>query len=116
MKTLDINLHPCNAASILSWLLMVWADDESAKPLVITTEGDGKALINRVRVKMTNARKALRKHGASTDEFGMTTRVIPWTYANGEKHEAVCFEKEIRLVHRISMILQDTKLEKVDGL
>lgn len=113
MLTLDITKHPCNAASVLAWILGVWSESPEAPALVVTHAGDGKALVNRVRVRLSNARKAMEKQGVNYHEFTMNTDIIPWANWEGKPFEAVTFTRKVGLTHKISEALKDMTLETV---
>lgn len=113
MLTLDITKHPCNAASVLVWILGVWDESPNAPALVVTHAGDGKALINRVRVRLSNARKALEKQGFKQNEFTVRTEITPWADWEGKPLEAVTFTRKVGLTHKISEAMKDMTLETI---
>ena len=107
MRILNITTHPCNAASVLGWMLYKWELNPNEPLLIVTMAGDGKDLVNRVRVRLSNARKTLKKSNVPATEFTIRAAVNRWGQDENTIHEAVTFEREVGLRHRLSELIKD---------
>jgi hypothetical protein len=116
MNMLDLTKHHMDAASVLSWLLNRWETHPNAMLLVITEADDGAALINRVRVRLSNARKTLKEQGVTAQqEFTILSTQFHWTTPRDGDFCAVCFTKKVRMSHRMRMAVHDLFKEMEDG-
>ncbi len=113
---IDITKHPYDPASILEWALDIWELHPTQALLIITQKGDGAALDNRLRVKLSLVRSRMRnQHGEGTRRFSIASEVIRWAKdARGEQAcEALCLQYMIRSSHVASDALDALFSEKM---
>lgn len=89
-------------------MLYKWSLNPNQPLLVVTLDGDGKDLVNRVRVRLSNARKNLKRQNIAATEFTIKTSVNRWGEDEATIHEAVTFEREVGIRHRLSELINDT--------
>lgn len=108
---LDITRHPCDASSILTWLVAMWDHMPNEPLLVVTHDNDGTLLVNRVRVKLSQARRRLKVAGVKRrKEFGLSAQVRDWMNAELEEQDAVLFTRRVTRLHQLSEMIQDTRI------
>lgn len=79
--------------------------------MLITGKGDGEALNNRLRVKLSTARRSLKDQGIlSYQHFGMESTVIPWTLEDGTERDALHLVKVTHHRHVFADILATSNL------
>lgn len=100
-KVLDVTKHSYDPASILEWMLENWMAEPQTDLLVITYDGDGSALDNRLRVKLSGIRRALKNRDTKFVQFGFESDIIKWSNLDGE-YEAVCLHYRVHLRHQIA--------------
>ena len=111
MDILDITKHPVDSNSILNWMLWRWEQDPQAALMIITHEGDGTRLNNRLRVRLSTARTALRKGGIKEfKQFGIETTLIAWTMSDGTRREALCLTRIVLTRHVVASVLATMSL------
>jgi len=104
----DLNRHPWDTASILDWMLSVWDDEPQWHLLVITSKGDGAALDNRLRVKLSHVRRELKHRKISgIKQFGFESNVIAWTTLDGIELEALCLRRTFQIRHAMGEAIED---------
>lgn len=101
MKTiLDITKHSYDPASILDWMLEVWETEPGVDLMLITAQGDGAALDNRIRVKLSQVRRELKyAKVAGVQQFGLETSIIGWTHLDGTEREALTVHRKKTIRH-----------------
>lgn len=101
MDVLHTVQHPHTTVSILNWMLDMWKD--SSPPLtIITVKHDGMRLDNRLRVRLSQIRKAMKaKVQDNYIQFGFDSQVISWTEETGEELEALCLYRKVTRRHRL---------------
>lgn len=105
MRKLDIARHPHDSMSILNWMLAEWSDSPREVLIVITTVDDVENLDNRIRVRLSEARKMLKSAKRPFKKFGFESESIPWTDDSGRKFGALILRRIIHVRHNISNIL-----------
>lgn len=110
MPCLDTAKHPVNTSAILNWLLDSWSRDPEQTLAVITTDGDGLSLVNRVRAYLSNTRGALRSKNVAIKEFGFSTLVEDYTSPAGGEYDRVIFARRVFNRHAVADFLHSVKL------
>lgn len=103
---IDLTRHPHDPASILNWALDIWERYPDQGLVIITEEGDGQSLDNRLRVKLSNVRNQIKNQaGADSKRFSLLTQVMPWAHdpQGNQRCEALYMEYRQRPSH----IVQD---------
>lgn len=93
---LNTALHPFDATSILNWLIERWQEDHDRELIVITFAGDGKNLIGRVRVRLSDVRNSILNDGLKFEEFGIKTTPMKW-----DELDAVAFVRVKNASHHV---------------
>jgi len=100
---LDITRHPYDSASILDWAIGIWDRFPQCNLLIITNRGDGAALDNRLRVKLSGMRKQLKHQKAiGVKQFGIHTTFIKWDVGDGTRRDGVCLRRMIEGRHIVT--------------
>ena len=105
---LNIAMHECESPTVLGWMLWRWQLDDMAKLAIITYKGDGKALDNRIRVGLANARKAMKQRGERDyKRFGYESQVGEWTLLDGTTYDVLYVSRFVTQRHTFSEVLSD---------
>ena len=104
---IDIRRHPLDASSLVTWMLAAWAIEPDQTLLILTADGDGEALDNRIRVRLTKARKSVERQGAKSNRFGFHSTCIKWTELTGDTCEALFLHRVVTRKHLFGMIIDD---------
>lgn len=105
MKTLDIARHAHDSMSILNWMLAEWTESPKEVLIIITTLDDVENLDNRIRVRLSEARKMLKNSKRPFKKFGFESEKMPWTDDNGKKFGALILRRIVHVRHNISNIV-----------
>lgn len=102
--------HPMDSPSVLNWIVWRWSDS-SAPIIILTQDGEGEAMDNRLRVRLSNVRRGFKDSGIRNyRRFGISSRVIPWTDAKGVTYDALCMNQTIMPRHIMGSILAKADL------
>lgn len=103
--------HPYDSSMLIDWMLETWLAIPNETLVIITFPEDGLNTINRLRVKLSIARKALKvQHVTAIRRFGIRTSVIPWTMEDGTQLEAVIMNQLIERRHVMQTALSQFDL------
>ena len=105
MRILDIARHAHDSMSILNWMLAEWAESPQEVLIVITTLEDVEHLDNRIRVRLSEARRMLRNSKRPFKKFGFESESIPWTDNDGKKFGALILRRIVHVRHHVASIL-----------
>lgn len=112
MRMLDIARHAHDSMSILNWMLAEWTESPNEVLVIITEEDDVAKLDNRIRVRLSEARKMLKNSKRPFKKFGFESQAIPWTDHSKYKFGALILRRIVHVRHNISNILAtDSPLE-----
>lgn len=97
MQSLDLTRHPFDANSVLNWMIREWKKSPQEPLVILTAKDDGDALDNRLRVKLSTARTAIKQRMAYSEmiQFGFTSVVVPWTLEDNTELEALCLTRVV---------------------
>jgi hypothetical protein len=101
----NIVRHPIDPAALVEWMLACWQEYPRPPLLILTHKGDGEALDNRIRVKLSKSRAILRRAHkyANLKEFGFRTTIITWTDPElGLDYDALCIEYFVSRRHSVA--------------
>lgn len=107
MNMIDITVHPFSTIDIVHWLLRRWEEHPEATLCVITDRHDGAKMVSRIRVALTKLRHKAHKEvgGWGFKQFGFSTSLSDWTYANNNRGDAVFFTRFVEQRHVITEAL-----------
>jgi len=106
---LDIRRHPFDSTGVLNWMLEQWEIKPEQTLLILTGLDDGEALDNRIRVRLTKARKSVMRSGAKIERFGFRTARIRWTELNGSSCSALFMHRVVTRRQTFGMVIDDMK-------
>jgi hypothetical protein len=113
---LDTTRHSYDMAAILTWMLEIWDVTPSWDLLILTHKGDGSALDNRLRVKLSTIRKELKqKETRGMKQFGFESRVIGWTLEDGTEREALVVQYRKTMRHSMRESFDEVFGDLKDG-
>lgn len=93
--------HPMDATSLLMWILDEWDRDPRASLVIVCRGGQGKDVLNRVRVRLSKIRKSLKdREIRDVKQFGIDASIIPWSLEDGYECDAVTLERTVEQRHR----------------
>lgn len=90
---MNLTRHPIDALSLLNMMLERWEHDQSETIVLLTEIGDGAALVNRLRVRMSIVRKSIKEDGERLHIFRLNTHVLPWTELDNTKYDGIICTK-----------------------
>lgn len=78
--------------------------------MFLTHDGDGLAMVARIRVMMSRARKKMKRQGKKMVHFSLHHSVNPWT-ENGKRHDCVILWSSRSDSHKINELLEEVFLD-----
>lgn len=105
MRTLNIAKHPHDALSILNWMLAEWTQSPQEVLIVITDLDDVENLDNRIRVRLSGARRMLKDAKRPFKQFGFESHPLPWTDDDQRTYGALILRRIVHVRHNIADIL-----------